>query len=929
MYVNASSGKLHANSGNAQFNVGTKLRVPVVSEGDKVIVKGYTYGTEKGVEYTVGGGDVIKSLETAESTYEVTEEDANKNGYVEIECTGGEMAYLYYVKVEYATEDGIDLDDISSDLTQEKDPNWTSSEGDGTISVPVDSTEVSYTSDGAGDIYFSFEIPDYAGTLSIYNTDIDDCLYTTADCSSSDEGKVSGTYISTYPSHYEFTGLSTSTKYYTKIHVYSASTVTICANYEATGGDDTQYELTLVYPTTEDGVSEGKLEATELVNQETTIKIGVNVYDEAYVLHLQIGENDNYLTSADLTSSDYTANDDGEGGYYTWTCTYEDGYPLTSGNEYAVIATLKSSQQGGTDLATATILTYVGATELTTATLTANPENGATITPDGNNQTISLEFSTAVNITSAQISLTGGNYENVTVSEGDDASTTWTLTVTDTQLTNDKDDEGNISIIIKATADGNDVYNTEDNLNYFELKYAVGEAAEPTAWSDIQIGTVTNADGASFAGEGITIDDNNIIVTFVDDNEDAADVTVITTANEDGYYTYVTVGDDETTKYDVTATNDDTADTASSWTLTLSEDAMSAIETILADEDMCSIKLVIVAQDDQGAYVGNAAGNDFPTYEGPVTASKVSNEDIPYTFETDPFSGEEVESLSEITVTISGKTADDDSDEFVELVDDEDISGIKVYAVDADGNITGDAVATGKGDDYTPLYYVDEDGEETDYKYGFTFSLNNTITDEGDYVIVIPEGFFYCGSLTNLSLVDSIHVTVKQTVEYELTFTPADGDEVTSLSSITITEANGQELALQGYEDDVIVTNSEGTTVTQGTYYAIDVEDEDCEYVLRDENGTIYGFIVPFDDTITDAGEYTITIPEEFVIYGEGSTEGNEAIKITVTVGETNGISSITLRATGDDKFYNISGQRVTSPRNGVFILNGKKVLVK
>ncbi|MCD8297043.1 MAG: hypothetical protein LUC88_05660, partial [Prevotella sp.] len=41
------------------------------------------------------------------------------------------------------------------------------------------------------------------------------------------------------------------------------------------------------------------------------------------------------------------------------------------------------------------------------------------------------------------------------------------------------------------------------------------------------------------------------------------------------------------------------------------------------------------------------------------------------------------------------------------------------------------------------------------------------------------------------------------------------------------------------------------------------------------------------------------------------------------------GINNITWQATGNDKFYNLNGQRVTNPRNGVFILNGKKVLIK
>ncbi|MCD8296918.1 MAG: hypothetical protein LUC88_05035, partial [Prevotella sp.] len=65
-------------------------------------------------------------------------------------------------------------------------------------------------------------------------------------------------------------------------------------------------------------------------------------------------------------------------------------------------------------------------------------------------------------------------------------------------------------------------------------------------------------------------------------------------------------------------------------------------------------------------------------------------------------------------------------------------------------------------------------------------------------------------------------------------------------------------------------------------------------------------------------------------IYFGDYNNSNEEIKITVEVsGNASGIKGVTLQATGDDKFYNLNGQRVTAPRNGVFILNGKKVLIK
>ncbi len=44
---------------------------------------------------------------------------------------------------------------------------------------------------------------------------------------------------------------------------------------------------------------------------------------------------------------------------------------------------------------------------------------------------------------------------------------------------------------------------------------------------------------------------------------------------------------------------------------------------------------------------------------------------------------------------------------------------------------------------------------------------------------------------------------------------------------------------------------------------------------------------------------------------------------------DTNGINGVTLQTTGNNIYYNLNGQRVSTPTKGVYILNGKKVLVK
>ncbi len=787
--------------------------------------------------------------------------------------------------------------------------------GNGIINITSldGTTEYSFSSDTK--VYYSVTIPEDAGTgtLTIGCTDnnIVEYLYSDADCTTTatDEGSYSSSYPYTY---YKYTNIAPGT-YYGYINLSSEATGTLTATFEASEESNIIITLDETNSTIEDKSSIAAFEDEEGENQ-AKITVKAENLPEGGFLYFSIynidSENNEDVTMYS-TDNNVTDNEDGT---FTWTCGY--AYDCLEGYTYEVRVTPMSSQHQGTALAdeATTVLTVYGTkTSATNTTLTADPTSGSIITPNGESKTIELTFGSAVNITSAQISLGQSTYDNVTVSESETASTTWTLTITDTQLTNDVvvDEDGNktMTIIIYATDDNGDVYDEESGLNYFELTYTVGESTgEVISWSNIQVEYVTNESEKAFVGEGITTDDSNIIVTFTDD------VKTVVTDNTLDYYTYVTVGDDDT-KYTVTAeNNDDTEATSTSWTLTLSDEAMNAIATVLESNDVCALTLVVVAQDDNDYYVENSiTSGSFPTYEGSVSDATISGTETPYTFDSDPFSGEVVESLSKFTITIDESEGDE---AFIELADEDNLDAIKVYSTeDLDNAVTYVA-------DFDPL-----EDEDTELKYGFTFTLNNTITDEGDYVIVIPEGFFMCGSVDNLSLETKVYVTVKQPVAYDLTVTPADGAEVDSIATITVVETSGQPIGWSLYESDITVVDEDGQVVASGinnsSYYEGNTE--------TDNNGLEIGYTIAFDDTIRTAGKYTIIIPEGTFSYGEYGDEGsNEKIEITVEVsGVATGIKGVTLRATSDDKFYNISGQRVTSPRNGVFILNGKKILIK
>lgn len=66
--------------------------------------------------------------------------------------------------------------------------------------------------------------------------------------------------------------------------------------------------------------------------------------------------------------------------------------------------------------------------------------------------------------------------------------------------------------------------------------------------------------------------------------------------------------------------------------------------------------------------------------------------------------------------------------------------------------------------------------------------------------------------------------------------------------------------------------------------------------------------------------------------YGEETLTAKlngETRSINITVNDPTGISSITTRNSADGKWYNLNGQAVSTPVHGIFIVNGKKVILK
>lgn len=57
--------------------------------------------------------------------------------------------------------------------------------------------------------------------------------------------------------------------------------------------------------------------------------------------------------------------------------------------------------------------------------------------------------------------------------------------------------------------------------------------------------------------------------------------------------------------------------------------------------------------------------------------------------------------------------------------------------------------------------------------------------------------------------------------------------------------------------------------------------------------------------------------------------QGLYVYKLTWTPGDATGITQVEDDAKEDDAYYNLQGMRVVAPKNGIFIRNGRKVVLK
>lgn len=240
---------------------------------------------------------------------------------------------------------------------------------------------------------------------------------------------------------------------------------------------------------------------------------------------------------------------------------------------------------------------------------------------------------------------------------------------------------------------------------------------------------------------------------------------------------------------------------------------------------------------------------------------------------------------------------------------------------------------------------------------GYIMSENDYVINGNSLTIKVPEEYLVDQSLMDIrmNVVDANgqYVTYAYDAEYLwdgavlLEYTapvksdlykmvssdPAEG-EVAKLDVINVAFEDAYQMVVGGFDPskEVVVLNAAGDVVTKAAMEIVYGEEE-------------YGWVPPtnvvkftLETPVTEPGVYTFVIPAGTVYnemyYPESEDFGvewgalyNPEVRLTYTVVVPDGINGVTVN--GKAEIYSLDGRKVTNPTKGIYLINGKKVVVK
>jgi hypothetical protein len=154
----------------------------------------------------------------------------------------------------------------------------------------------------------------------------------------------------------------------------------------------------------------------------------------------------------------------------------------------------------------------------------------------------------------------------------------------------------------------------------------------------------------------------------------------------------------------------------------------------------------------------------------------------------------------------------------------------------------------------------------------------------------------------------------------------AKSENEVKLSQVVGTVAAGTGLVLKGWSSNVTaqfeIAESGDTyegNLLVGVMSAVEIKSPD-QYVLVDKDGIAKFADTGYNAAVVPAGKAYLQVP----------SSGSRILNITFEDDETTGISVLqSTTKVQSSAYYNISGQRVVTPTKGVYVIDGKKVIIK
>lgn len=196
-------------------------------------------------------------------------------------------------------------------------------------------------------------------------------------------------------------------------------------------------------------------------------------------------------------------------------------------------------------------------------------------------------------------------------------------------------------------------------------------------------------------------------------------------------------------------------------------------------------------------------------------------------------------------------------------------------------------------------------------------TLKETITEPGEYTLHIPADYFCAGEQFDSENTKEFNAsfTIEEAVEpivCELVTDPKNGSTVASLQHIVLT--------FKGVNE---VGNGNGMISVKKDGEEIDRIDAEIDFDL-DMNQ----MVINLANALTEQGIYTFDIPAGYFLNENG--DELPAFTLTYGIGMETGINQVTTLNAAANKIYTLSGLRVNGKLvPGVYIINGKKVIVK